>query len=92
MIAAFFLLLSCSGLKLKPKVDGSSIDRPPDYEETIPYYFFGLVGKKYFDIHRVCHGRAAEQIQTTYTPADLSYAATTLFFYFPKTVRIWCKE
>lgn len=85
------LLLGCSTLQLKPKV-GAAIVRPPDYEETANYYLFGLVGKPYFDVYEVCHSRPAEQIQSVYMVSDLAIAASTLFLYFPKTVRVWCKE
>lgn len=85
------LLLGCSTLQLKPKAD-AAIVRPPDYEETANYYLFGLVGKPYFDVYEVCHGRPAEQIQSVYMVSDLAIAASTLFLYFPKTVRVWCKE
>lgn len=68
----------------------ANIDRAPDYEETLPYYFFGLVGKPHLDVRKICFGNKVEYIRNIYTPEDISINVKTLFIYTPKTVRIWC--
>ena len=86
-------LTSCSSITVKPgKQSSSNLQRLPDYEESIPYFFFGLIGAKHFDLQDICFGREVEQIRSQYTLTDLGMGVKTLFFYLPKTAEVWCKN
>jgi len=91
MMISLFFLAGCSAITVKPsKID--NINRPPDYEDTSDFYLFGLIGAHHYNVKDICFGRKALLIKNEYTPEDLSIAIKTLFFYLPKTVKIWCES
>lgn len=90
LISGLIATGGCAAISVKPEKH-TLIERQPDYEETAPFYFFGLIGKQHFDVRSICFGREVELIRNEYRIEDLAIAAKTLFIYSPKTVRIWCK-
>ena len=92
LLAAINLIISgCGVITVKPDASAQP-SREPDYEQSIPYLFFGLYGTEHFDVESICFGREAEKIQSVHTLMDLSVGMKSLFFYFPKTAKIWCKQ
>lgn len=82
--------MGCAVTSIRP-IKSAHIDRPCDYEETLPFYFGGLIGKHHLNVRQICFGRDAALIRNEYRPEDIALAIKTLLIYTPKTTRIWCK-
>ncbi len=83
--------VSCSTVTVKGKdTSKASLKSEPTYEVSKPYFLWGLVGEHHFDIHQICNGKGAEQIQTEFTVLDSALSIITLGIYNPRTAKIWC--
>ena len=89
-LVAATLLSGCATMTIHPNQQ-VKLSNEPTYEETIPFYFWGLVGEKRIDVKAVCAGKEAVQMQTQATPKDLILGAVTLGIYAPHTAKVWCK-
>ena len=62
----------------------------PDYERSMPYFFFGIVGVRHVDVKKICNNRPVLQMQSVHTPEDVIKTVFTLGIYTPKTAQVWC--
>lgn len=94
-ILVLFLVLAnlsaCSSVTLRPT--GGDKDRSdPSYQDSKPFYFFGIVGEYEVDVNEVCDGAEVTQMQTVITSSDYILGLLTLFIYAPRTAKVWCEE
>lgn len=81
----------CASVTIHPTEQVPS-DRQPDFEQSVPFPWFGLSGTHHFDVQALCQGRQAIQIKTLHTFGDLMKGLKTVFFRLPKTAQIWCAQ
>lgn len=84
------LLGGCASVTIHPTASVPK-HRPPDFEQSVPFSWFGIAGTHHFDVQALCGGRAALKIRTLHTFKDLMVGLTTGFFRLPKTAQIWCQ-
>lgn len=85
------LQLGCASVTIHP-TEQASTHREPDFEQSVPFSWFGLSGTHHFNVHTLCQGRGAIKIKTLHTLQDLMKGLKTVFFRLPKTAQIWCAE
>lgn len=90
--ACVLLLLSgCSSVNIR--TDGEKeTTRPPDFEQTFNYWWWGLKGEHEVNVREVCLGKPVEQMQAVDTLSDSLFGLITLGIYSPRSARVWCKE
>lgn len=90
IFAVSALLLGCSTVTVRP-IDGPKLANVPTYEETKPFYMWGLVGEHRVDVTEVCSSGSPKQMQTQQTFANGVLGVLTLGIYAPHTVKVWCE-
>jgi len=84
-------LTACSSVTIRQ--DGGDKDTSePTYMDSKPFYFFGLKGEHEVDVNEVCDGADVSQMQTVMTSSDYVIGMLTLFFYSPRTAKVWCED
>ncbi len=87
-VAAF--LSGCSTMTIHPKQQAKLVSKPT-YEQTIPFYFWGLHGEERIDVKKVCDGKKPVQMQTQATFENALFTALTIGIYAPHTAKVWCE-
>lgn len=92
LIAGFVLLTSaCSTVTIHPKA-ATIQTKKPSYEESMPFYFWGISGEARVNLTEVCNKKPVTQMQTQLTFEDGIMSFFTLGIYAPHTVRVWCED
>lgn len=60
-----------------------------DYEETVPYYLWGLMGEASFDVDKICPSGVSE-IHEEMAVEDALLTAVTCGIYTPRSYTITC--
>jgi hypothetical protein len=84
------LIGGCSTVTISPKGTGKIVSKPT-YEDSRPFYFFGLAGEQHVDVQEVCSGKSAIQMQSQQTFVDGLLGGITLGIYAPHSVKVWCE-
>jgi len=90
---ALLFFVGCATVTIKP---GNYANQPklsssPTYQESKPYFLWGLVGEHTIDVQEVCGGRECVQMQSQYTFLDGFLSFLTIGLYSPKTAKVWCE-
>lgn len=89
-LLCFLVVTACSSVTIRP--EGGGKDRSePSYRASMPFYAWGLRGEHRVDVNEACEGARVTQMQTIMAPSDYFVSMVTLFFYSPRTVKIWCE-
>lgn len=88
-------IIACSGcaqITVKPGTNESfsSSSREADFEKSMPYYLFGIIGVRHVDVRTICKERRVVQLRSVHTPMDVVKTIFTLGLYMPKTAQVWC--
>lgn len=94
-VALVFILLASGGcaqitVKPGPNESFSSSEHEADYERSMPYYLFGIVGVRHVDVRTICKERKVAQLRSVHTAKDVFKTIITLGLYMPKTAQVWC--
>lgn len=92
---ACLALWGCASVTIHPGEQPSHLyhttKTAPDFEQSVPFSWFGLAGTHRFDVRQVCRGEKAIKIKSLHTLSDLMIGLKTGFFKLPKTAQIWCQ-
>lgn len=55
--------MSCATVTIKPG-GGARMSGRPSYQDSKPYFFWGLMGEHEIDVGEICQGKTAEQMQS----------------------------
>lgn len=91
LVAILLLTSACSSVTIRPE-GGFKDSSTPSYRQSMPFYAWGLKGAHSINVNEVCEGAAVTQMQTIMAPSDYMMSMLTLFFYSPRTVKVWCQE
>lgn len=64
----------------------------PNYEESKPFFLWGLIGDHRIDVSKICTEKPVVQMQTKFSSWDVLYSALTLGLYLPRTAKVWCER
>jgi hypothetical protein len=85
-------LSACAKATIRPNGGPAlSSSTAPNYEESKPYFMWGLVGEHDINVKQVCGEKDVEQMQSRTTFVDGLLTLFTLGIYSPKTAMVWCK-
>ncbi len=82
-------LSACSTITISPE-GGGKLTVKPTYEESKPFYFWGLSGEHRVDVLKVCDDKEPLQMQSQLTFVDGILGLITLGIYAPHTAKVWC--
>ncbi len=84
-------LSACSSVTMRPN-GGEKDHSKPNYIDSKPFYFVGILGEHEVDVNEVCDGAEVTQMQTVMTSSDYILSMFTLLIYTPRTAKVWCGE
>lgn len=87
----FFALAGCSAVTIQPQ-RMAKLSAQPSYQDSRPFFMWGLVGQQRVDVRKVCGEQAVVQMQSQQTFTDGALGLVTLGIYAPHTIRVWCDE
>jgi len=87
----FVLSSGCSTVTISQK-GTNKIATEPNYEESYPFFFWGLLGESVINVKEVCAGKEPRQMQTQYTALDCLLMVVTIGIYSPRSAKIWCMD
>ena len=92
IIGAIVLSLSaCSAVTIQPRAT-AKITSQANYEDSRPFYLWGLVGEQRVDVKQICSNTPVIQMQSQQTISDGALSLITLGIYSPHTIKVWCQE
>ncbi|AUL74364.1 Bor family protein [Pseudoalteromonas sp. 13-15] len=84
-------LSACSAVTIQPHAI-AKITSKATYEDSRPFYLWGLVGEERVDVKEICTDTQAAQMQSQQTFSDGALGLITLGIYSPHTIKVWCEE
>lgn len=91
VVALLLVASACSSVNIR--TDGNREEtRPPTFQKSHTYWWWGLRGKHSINVREVCAGRPVVQMQAVSTITNVLGSALTLGIYSPRTARVWCGE
>lgn len=84
-------LTGCSSVTISPGSKNKLVSEP-SYEESKPFYFWGLAGEHRINVLKVCNNKEPLQMQSQQTFVDGALSFITLGIYSPHTAKVWCPE
>ncbi|MEZ7277130.1 MULTISPECIES: Bor family protein [Pseudoalteromonas] len=84
-------LVACSSVTIVPN-KADKLTRNADYQDSRPFYLWGLVGEQRVDVKAVCQDKKVMQMQSLQTFTDGALGLVTLGIYAPHTVKVWCEQ
>jgi len=85
------ILTGCSSVTIQPEPI-AELTENPSFEDSKPFYFWGLKGEHHVDVKKVCGEKDVLQMQSQQTFEDGALGFITLGIYAPHSVKIWCDE
>ena len=82
---------ACSTVTINQEGQQKLVSKPT-YEESKPFYLWGLVGDQHIDVTKICDGKEPVQMQSQQTFVDGLLGAITLGIYAPHTAKVWCTK
>ncbi|BDF96260.1 MULTISPECIES: Bor family protein [Pseudoalteromonas] len=87
----FLVLAGCSAVTIQPQKI-AKLNSKPTYQDSRPFFMWGLVGEQRVDVKKVCGEQAVVQMQSQQTFTDGALGLVTLGIYAPHTISVWCNE
>lgn len=84
-------LSACSAVTIQPHPI-AKINSKPNYQDSRPFYLWGLVGEQRVNVKKICTGNEVVQMQSQQTFGDGALSLITLGIYSPHTIKVWCAE
>ena len=84
-------LSACSAVTIQPQAT-AKITSQANYEDSRPFYLWGLVGEQRVDVKQICSNTPVIQMQSQQTFSDEALSLITLGIYSPHTIKVWCQE
>lgn len=92
-ILSLVMLTMCGCSSVNVRTDEHHEEtRPPTYQKSYNYWWWGLRGRHSINVREVCQGRPVIQVQAVDTVSNIFAGLFTLGIYAPRTARIWCGE
>jgi hypothetical protein len=88
-VAMVAVVAGCSTVTINKQGD-RKISSTPTYQDSKPFFLWGLVGDHTVDVSQVCTNGEATQMQTQHTFLDGLLGFVTLGIYAPRTAKVWC--
>ena len=85
------MLSACSSVTIQPQKI-AKLSAKPTYQDSRPFFMWGLVGEERVDVKKVCGDQSVLQMQSQQTATDGVLGLVTLGIYAPHTVKVWCDE
>ncbi len=89
--SVLLMLSACSSVTIQPQ-QVTKLSSKPSYQDSRPFFMWGLVGEQRVDVKQVCGEQAVVQMQSQQTFTDGALGLVTLGIYAPHTIRVWCDE
>ena len=90
MVASLLVALAgCSSVTIQPE-RVTKLTTKPTYQNSRPFFLWGLVGEQRVDVKAVCGNNKVVQMQSQATFGDGALSLITLGIYSPHTVKVWC--
>ena len=89
ILAVVSLLGACSTVTIQPEPITKQISEP-SYEDSKPFFLWGLVGEERVDVRKICEDKEVIQMQSQQTFEDGFLGLITLGIFSPHTVKVWC--
>ncbi|MDN3378615.1 MULTISPECIES: Bor family protein [unclassified Pseudoalteromonas] len=89
--SALLMLSACSSVTIQPQ-QVAKLSSKPSYQDSRPFFMWGLVGEQRVDVKQVCGEQDVVQMQSQQTFIDGALGLVTLGIYAPHTVKVWCNE
>ena len=89
-LSALFYLSACASATIRPQ-GGEKVGGAPTWQESKPYFWWGLKGESDINVAGICKDKGVEQMQSQFTFGDGFKTVITLGIYAPKTAKVWCK-
>lgn len=89
--SALLMLGACSSVTIQPQ-QVAKLSSKPSYQDSRPFFMWGLVGEQRVDVKKVCGDQTVVQMQSQQTFTDGALGLITLGIYSPHTIRVWCKQ
>lgn len=92
LVLTFIIMLGgCSAVTIQPQKI-AKLSSTPTYQDSRPFFMWGLVGEQRVDVKKVCGEQAVVQMQSQQTFTDGALGLITLGIYAPHTISVWCDE
>jgi len=89
--SALLVLSACSSVTIQPQ-QITKLSSKPSYQDSRPFFMWGLVGDQRVDVKKVCGDQTVVQMQSQQTFTDGALELVTLGIYAPHTIKVWCAE
>lgn len=89
--SALLMLSACSSVTIQPQ-QVAKLSAKPSYQDSRPFFMWGLVGEQRVDVKQVCGDQTVVQMQSQQTFTDGALGLVTLGIYAPHTIKVWCGE
>lgn len=83
------VLSACSTVTINPE-NTAKLAVEPTYQDSKPFYLWGLIGEHRVDTATICNGEEPKQMQSQQTFTDGLLGVVTLGIYLPHTAKVWC--
>lgn len=87
----FIVLGGCSAVTIQPQKI-AKLTSEPTYQDSRPFFMWGLVGEQRIDVKKVCGEQTVVQMQSQQTFTDGALGLVTLGIYAPHTIKVWCQQ
>lgn len=84
-------LSACSTVTIAPQGEEKLVSKA-NYEESKPFYLWGLSGEHHINVLEVCNNEEPLQMQSQQTFSDGLLGLITLGIYAPHTAKVWCPK
>lgn len=85
------VLAGCSSITIQPE-QITKLTEKPTYQDSRPFFLWGLVGKQRVDVKALCGEQKVVQMQSQQTFVDGVLGLITIGIYSPHTIKVWCEE
>jgi len=91
LVAISLILSGCAAVTITESGD-SDFTYHPDYEQSKPFFLWGLVGEHQIDVTEICDEKKVIQMQSKFSAMNVLYSGLTLGIYLPRTAKVWCER
>lgn len=90
IVGMISLLGGCSTVTINTQAP-VKLATAPTYQETRPFFLWGIVGEQHVDVKSICKEKSVKQMQSQQTFVNGLLGAVTLGIYAPHSVKVWCE-
>jgi Bor protein len=90
IVCAAMVLSACGSVTIRTDHQSES-SKPPHYQKSYNYWWWGLKGEYDINVREICAGKAVEQMQSVASFSDAALTLLTIGIYAPRSARVWCE-